>query len=260
MKIKFILVIISLSIIIASCGKDEEVGKPDIGKEDNFEVKYYTVTSTTDASGSPVKQVTFSFQGDASDISFYSGEIGNDYAYRDGRTRQLLGFFSSFSNTLANTGTQENQLSVLVSTDFNGIYDITNIKAANWIDITSRYAITSLRNTTLPSGTIDIKDLFVNGKPLYYAFRYICEPQSLHGGNSTWRIRDFLLQYETDLGIKTLATHTTADWHLINEGEIVNAGRGAAIETNGALRFNGNHQDKEVRTESWGISKKITID
>lgn len=254
MKLNYILFIFFFGILFTSCSKEEVVNIP------NFEVTSYKVTSTIDTAGNPVKQVTFNFAGNPSVISFYSGLIGGDYAYREGRILDVKGLLASFSSTLASTGTQENQLSVMVSTDFSGTYDIANIRAANWTDVTSRYTL-NVRgaSTALPSGIKDISDLLVDGKPLYYAFRYICKPQAIHGGNSTWRIRDFSLQSETDLGLTSLATHTTADWHLINDGAIVNPGRGAVIESNGAVRFNGNHLDPQVPTESWAVTKGFIL-
>lgn len=254
MKLNYILIVFCLSIFLASCVKEGVVNTPD------FDVIDYKVTSVIDTSGNPVKQVTFNFSGDASLISFYSGLLGSEYAYRDGHILEVKGLLSSFTSNLASTGTQENQLSILVSTDFNGIYDITNVRAATWTNITDRYAL-NVRGASaaLHSGTVDISDLLIDGKPIYFAFRYICQPQAIYGGNSTWRIRDFSLQSSTDLGLASLATHTTADWQLINYGETVNTGRGAAIESNGALRFNGNHQTPQIPTESWGITKGFTV-
>lgn len=251
MRFKYIIPALCLAIF-ASCDK-ESISEPD------FNVMGYEVTSIIDTAGNAVKQVTFSFSGDAAVISFYPGILGNDYAYREGRILDVKALLSSFSTTL-NNGTQENQLTVMVSSDFNGTYDITNVHAATWTDITHFFALnTRGASASLPSGTKDIREFVVDGKPLYYGYRYICKPQSEYGANSTWRIRAFSLQSETDLGVASLATLTTADWHLINEGEIVDAGRGAVIESSGAIRFNGNHKNKEVETESWAISKAFEI-
>lgn len=239
--------------IFASCEKQGEIIEPD------FDVTDYTVKSVLDTAGNAVKQVTFNFKGDASIISFYPGLLGNDYAYRDGRVLGVAALLSSFSTTLDN-GTQDNQLSVMVSSDFSGTYDIANIRAATWTDITNRYTLnTRGASASLPSGTKDIKDLLVDGKPLYYGFRYICQPQTLFGVNSTWRIRAFSLQSQNQLGTVSLATLTTADWKLINDGIIIDPARGAVIESTGNLRFNGNHINKEVLTESWAISKGFEV-
>lgn len=251
MRFKYIVSALCLAIF-ASCDK-EGISEPD------FNVTGYKVTAVVDSSGNTVNQVTFSFSGDAAIISFYPGILGNDYAYREGRILDVKALLSSFSTTL-NNGTQENQLSVMVSSDFNGTYDMASIRAATWTDITSHYTLnTRGASASLPSGTKDIREFVVEGKPLYYAYRYICKPQAENGANSTWRIRAFSLESQTDLGTTSLATLTTADWHLINEGEIVDPNRGAVIESSGAIRFNGNHKNKEVHTESWAISKGFEI-
>lgn len=251
MKIRYIIAALCF-VIFASCDK-EGISQPA------FNITGYKVTSIVDSSGNTVNQVTFSFSGEAAIISFYPGLMGSDYAHRDGRILDVKALLSSFSTTL-NNGTQDNQLSVMVSSDFNGTYDIANIHAATWTDITSRFVLnTRDASASLPSGTKDIKDLVADGKPLYYAYRYICKPQAANGANSTWRIRAFSLQTETDLGVTSLATLTTADWKLVNDGTIIDAGRGAVIESSGAIRFNGNHLNKEVYTESWAISKAFRI-
>jgi hypothetical protein len=252
MKLVNIALLVSFAIF-ASCEKQDEIIEP------NFDITDYTVTSVLDTAGNAVKQVTFNFKGDASVISFYPGLLGNDYAYREGRILGVNTLLSSFSTTLDN-GTQDNQLSVMVSSDFSGIYDITNIRTATWTDITNRYVLnTRGASASLPSGTKDIKDLLVDGKPLYYAFRYICKPQTPFGVNSTWRVRAFSLQSQNPVSTVTLATLTTADWKLVNDGSIVDPARGAAIESTGNLRFNGNHINKEILTESWAISKGFAV-
>ncbi|WP_119080540.1 DUF5017 domain-containing protein [Chitinophaga alhagiae] len=252
MKLKYIVIVLC-SGIVAACEKKDTAVAPD------FNVTGYEVASMVDSSGNEVKQVTFGFSGDAQIVSFYPGIMGNDYSYREGRMLDIKGLLSSFSTTL-NNGTQENQLSVLVSSDFNGTYDIGNIRAATWTDITDRFTLNSRNaSASLPSGTKDVKDLLVEGKPFYYAFRYICKPQSVHGANSTWRIRAFSLESQTDLGTVPLASLTTADWQLINEGAVVDPGRGAVIESSGAIRLNGNHLHKEEDTESWAVSKGFVL-
>jgi len=68
------------------------------------------------------------------------------------------------------------------------------------------------------------------------------------------------MESETILGVTALANHVTADWHVLDFDPMDPPSRGARIETNGALRFNGNHLTKEVTTESWGITKAFTVD
>jgi hypothetical protein len=248
------LIILAIAVIgMFACKKESDVHTPDLN------VDGYTVKEVMDSTGTSVKEVTFQLSGAANVVSFYSGLIGNDYAFRDGRILGVDACLASFSTTVDN-GTQDNQLSVMVSTDYDGIADIAHIRAAQWTDITSRFAL-NVRGATasLPSGVKDIRDLHVPGKPIYIGFRYICKPQTQFGANSTWRIRAFAMQSQTVLGISSLATLTTADWKLVNDGAIIDPNRGAVIESSGNIRLNGNHLNKEVQTESWAISKGFLI-
>lgn len=241
------------TIGLFACKKEQDVDAPD------FNVDGYTVKEVMDSTGNSVKEVTFQLSGEANVVAFYSGLIGNDYAFRDGRILSVDAIPVSFSTTV-NNGTQDDQLTVVVSTDYDGVADIANIRAAQWTDITNRFTL-NVRGATasLPSGVQDLKDLQVPGKPLYIGFRYICKPQTQFGANSTWRIRAFALEAQTLLGTTSLATLTTADWKLVNDGAIVDPGRGAVIESSGNIRLNGNHLNKEVQTESWAISKGFLI-
>jgi len=137
MKLNYISIIFFLSTLFVSCEKEGVVSIP------SFDVTGYDVTSTIDTAGNPVQQVTFNLSGDASIISYYSGIIGSEYSYREGRILEVSGLRSSFTS-VAPTGAQQNSLSIMASTDFNGIYDKENVQAATWIDITNRYALNSL--------------------------------------------------------------------------------------------------------------------
>mgnify|MGYP001298709086 CR=1 FL=1 len=242
-----------VAIALFACKKEQDVQAPDLS------VNGYTIKDVLDSTGNAVKEVTFQLSGKADVISFYSGLMGNDYAFREGRILEVDGILLSFSTTI-NNGTQDDQLTVMASTDFDGVPDINHIRAANWTDITDRFKL-NVRgaSASLPSGVSDLKDLHVPGQPLYIGYRYICKPQSQYGANSTWRIRAFSLQSQTALGVSSLATLTTADWMLVNHGDIVDPNRGAVIESSGAVRLNGNHLNKEVETESWAISKGFMI-
>ncbi|RZM24195.1 MAG: DUF5017 domain-containing protein, partial [Pedobacter sp.] len=88
------------------------------------------------------EEVTFNFSGDPQNIVFWSGERGKSYANRE-RTQEkgvpVLRFM-----TAAGAGTQSNNLSVLVSSNFSGAYDAQSIANATWTEI-------STTNATLPS-------------------------------------------------------------------------------------------------------------
>src|SRR5690606_17878847 len=136
-------------------------------------------TSNTFKAGEPVK---FDLSGKSDLISVFTGEVFRDYAFREGRKvdTRLGDVFLSF-RTAVELGTQSNQLSVLVSTDFNGDYsNLSSVQNATWTDITGRFSLATnanFRNSSVQS----IKDLFVDGRPVYLAFRYKTLPQVANG-------------------------------------------------------------------------------
>jgi hypothetical protein len=138
------------------------------------------------------QEVLFKITGEADVISFYSGQVYNDYNFRDGRVMQFnpQGANLSFTSSVQG-GTQTNQLAVLASTNFDGNYSsLASVKAATWTDITSRFTLgTSV--TFLASTSKSITDLIVPGKPIYIAFKYVTKPQAVNGLARTWMIQGF---------------------------------------------------------------------
>ena len=68
-------------------------------------------------------------------------------------------------------GSQKNQISVLVSTDFNGVYTIEDIYKATWTKVEQPITYAS-GESPQESGSIDISSLIKSGKPFYVAFKY----------------------------------------------------------------------------------------
>lgn len=151
--------------------------------------------TTTYKAGTPV---IFNLEGDADVISFYSGEIFRDYAFREGREVDVAGqgFNLAFRSAVAPgtpAGTQANQFSLLASTNFSGNYnDLASVKAATWTDITDRFTL-GTSATFVASGTQDISDLLVAGKPIYFALKYINKPQVANGFARQWMVESFTL-------------------------------------------------------------------
>jgi len=165
-------------LLLVSC--EPEIELPD------FQV---SVPSDTFQAG---EEIRFQIQGNADMIYFYSGEPTNDFAFRSGRVIEVADEGATLEFTSAVTGgTQEDQLSLLVSKDFDGNYsDLASIKSANWVDITDRFQWGSSA-TFLSSTTQDITDLVEPGQPVYFAFKYLTRPQETHGLARTWMIQNF---------------------------------------------------------------------
>src|SRR5690606_12355203 len=117
------------------------------------------------------EEVTFTFSGNAGFIQFYSGEFGNDYAFRSGRILETKSASMSFQSRVE-FGAQKDQFSVHLSSDFSGNYTIEDIHAATWIDVSDRLALGTTAVFS-PSGTLELADIVDREKPLYVGFRYM---------------------------------------------------------------------------------------
>lgn len=182
-------------------------------------------TEITVKAGTPAK---FAFTGSAATISFYSGEISKDYQFRNGRTVDVAGKgltlnFTSQLGTVTPAGTQNNQLSLLVSTDFNGNYtDLASVKAATWRDITSQFTFGSSA-TAVASGVVNLTELVIAGKPIYFALRYINKPQVANGFARQWIIENFSLKSvdaKVNDAVVTIADHALTGFRIVDENPV----------------------------------------
>lgn len=241
---KLILIFV---LFLTSCKKNE-VTKP------SFEVK---TSKTTVKVG---ELTSFTFEGNPDFISFYSGQVGNDYAYKDGRVLEVKGFNVSFQSRVTN-GAQPNQLSVHISSDFNGKFDIENVKAATWKDITSSFTLATA--DYINSGEADLTSAVADRKkPFYIAFRCITLPQTTTSLNTrTWAIRNFLLNTKTDVGVNTSIDQLTGGWTIVEGGSILESGRNLISASTGALTLRGNvtAAGKLITTEAWAISQAVDL-
>ncbi|WP_343701763.1 DUF5017 domain-containing protein [Chitinophaga sp.] len=240
------LIIFSSLLLHMACTKDIELngGTPD------FEV---VSTTGTFKRGEPV---LFKFAGDADNISFYSGEPQKDYAFRNGRTEAATGGLLAFTSAVTG-GAQAGQFSVLVSSDFNGNYtDIAAVKAATWTDITARFTLGSTA-TFAASGTKDVTDLLVKGKPLYVAFRYITKPQQQNGAARTWMVQGYTFQGITALGNLTGADMFTGAFRLVTSNPATAPARSAVSTSRLTLLANEFTTDNDPLTENWAIGAPV---
>lgn len=141
------------------------------------------------------EEIRFIIQGNADMISFYSGEPTNDYAFREGRVVDVAdeGVSLEFSSAVTG-GEQEDQLSLLASTDFDGNFeDLESVKSATWVDITDRFEFGGSA-TFISSTDQDVSDLLVPERPLFFAFKYFTRPQATNGLARNWMIQSFSLK------------------------------------------------------------------
>jgi len=177
MRIRY-FIIAAFLLGCAACNKDMAV------RPVTFDVASAKNNGTATTIFSTKDTVQFLFTGNPDMITYFSGEPGKNYDFRNrvsaAGTPQL-----QFS-TIRATGTQSNSLSLLISTDFKGVATNTiygvltrdtattnaNIAAATWTDITSRATLSTGATTAVPSGVIDLSDFLTQGKPVYIAFKY----------------------------------------------------------------------------------------
>lgn len=161
---KYILVTALAACSLIACNKSLSTA------DENFEVN----VNKTELTASDTAQ--FNFIGNPDIITFYSGEIGKRFEYRNRGTADgtpLLRFRSIRAN-----GSQTNSLSVMVSSNFEGVLvkdtptTVNRITAANWTDITSRATLSTGATAAVASGNIDLSDFSAQNKPVYIAFKY----------------------------------------------------------------------------------------
>src|SRR5690554_1120084 len=89
------LIIMSVSFLTLQGCKKGDGGTDQTSSE--FELVGYTVQDGVDTEGNPTKRATFQLSGTKDlNISFFSGDIGGNYEYRDGRVQKLTDLNLSF--------------------------------------------------------------------------------------------------------------------------------------------------------------------
>lgn len=167
-----------------------------------------TTASSTFKAGDTV---TFLLKGDPNMITFYSGEPGSNYDYRERTTatgKPLLQFLS-----YSQYGTQDSALQLLVSTDFDATYDSANVYKAHWTDVTNQATLSTGDDSTA-SGAIDLSSLTSAGKPFYFAFKFTGDSGSTQ---KTWTITNFQVNLLQDGGYASPVTGmSNAGWKAVN--------------------------------------------
>ncbi|HLU93531.1 MAG TPA: DUF5017 domain-containing protein [Membranihabitans sp.] len=179
------------------------------------------------------EEALFHVSGFAEIISFYSGEVGNDYEFRDGRVVDVAnnGAILSFTNAVQN-GSQENQLSLFISTDFDGdTSSLASIKSATWVEVTDSFEL-STSSTFIPAGELDISS-FTESGPVYIAFRYITRPQMEHGDARQWMIENFEIATRDTIfdDRLTILNQSEMGFYVVDEDRTHNPSRSSVTPT-----------------------------
>jgi hypothetical protein len=237
---KKLYILISFSFFLASACTKEEINTP------SFQV---SVNKTDFNAGDTVR---FRFSGNADYITFYSGERGHEYQYRD-RTVLPGGNVEMSFSTNVQFGSQQGNLQVWASTDFEGVYTPDGVAAANWTEITSRFNFaTSTTFTT--SGLRSVNDIVQPAKPLFIAFRYVGQAAAT-ATQRTWRVNNLLVKTTFPDGTtNTLANQSTAGWTFVNVANTANTwavtGADIIFRPNSTLAY----------SEDWAVTGALTPD
>ncbi len=238
MKSKITLFNLILFIAFTSCNKSLDISTPE------FEV------STDQSTYKVGDTIMFKFSGNPDYLTFYSGEEGNNYQYRD-RT-SIDGGKPTFEFTsYRQWGTQTNSLQLLVSNKFNGKVD-ADIVTQEWIDITDRANLsTGLDNTA--SGKIDLSD-FEADKPLHIAFKYTGTQDA--SAQRAWTIKNTTLNnvISPDYSIPIITSISDASWIAVS---IKNPDK-KWIQNATQIQITGGMPDTP-ENEDWIVSKGVIL-
>lgn len=227
------------AVIVSSCSKELKLDKL------SFDV---AAGKTSLAAGDTAR---FNFSGNPDVITFYSGEAGSRYEYRNRVSDTSTNLQLKFST--ATTAHTSGALSLLVSANFNGIFDSANIKTATWTDITSR-ATLATGTATVASGTVSLSDFAAAGKPVYIAFKYAAAAAATQ---KKWTITGLTLNHVLPDKTYTIgdmtATTPSMGWRA---ADIQNA----AVNWTAALVITGNTTAATaVATEDWMIMGPVDL-
>lgn len=228
-------------------------------KEQVEEISTFSVqpTSLTIKAGEEAK---FLLTGDPSQISFYSGELGNSYDFKDvsriDKVKDLIFMFDAH-----NTPTEAVQVQLMFSTDFNGVYKYEDVSAATWHDLSTRFHWATpapWQTSWQSSGAVNLADMLEEGRPFFIAYRYVAPPVpegSIPGRN--WRTRSHSLRVNTEYGhTVNLASYASMGWNLVKKDTLLTSSSTVAA-TILLLAATSGHR---LEYEEWGISKLFQVD
>lgn len=194
---KNILLLIAGVFLLGACGKNNELADPEPPLEEEEEVIPDFDVELVSGTYKAGDEVTFKFSGkDVDEISFYSGEFLHTYEFhatdRISKSNSIVASFRTNIEHGANPR-QPDQVSVFVSTDYNGGGTFADVDAATWKgkeDFSTWFALAPHENLwqtdVYLSGNIELINAFEEDKPLYLAFRYQNKNNSDAGYARRW--------------------------------------------------------------------------
>ena len=260
MKNKSILFFAAVAALM-SCNRIEKISAPD--DFDVFvETQEYTVGDT----------VCFNFKGVPDVISFYSGEVGNDYNFIGGRIAEPNYFFNFQEQCI--DGRQENQLKVYISTDFDENYSFEGITSekVHWTDISGKFnllgpgKVTNNRKFT-DVGNADLREFLTSDESTFYiAFNYVAEPYASGKDFNIIRTTKMKVFSEFNHGKKDLYTWNDFGWKMFHAFSQDPKRPSEVQDESQQLQFRvgwGNKPEGGTYqgdgANNWAVSKPITV-
>ncbi|WP_158499896.1 DUF5017 domain-containing protein [Sphingobacterium paucimobilis] len=274
---KNILLLMAAVFFLAACGKKASLPEPEPTPEPEPEVVIPDFDVTlVDGSYKAGDEVKFEFTGkEVDEISFYSGEFLHEYAYHDkDRISKSQSLVASFRTNveLGASPRQPDQVSVFVSTDYNGGGTHADVVNATWKgkeDFDDWFTLAPNDNlwnqTDYLSGSIDLLEVFEENKPLYLAFRYRNKKNGSGGTEAgyarSWYI--YNLNVTTTLLSESKSLHTNyLGFSLVYGDEFSSDDLKTSLIT-----ATGGHMNlklpvglRQVETELWAISPAINLE
>ena len=255
-----VIIILSFLSALALSGCRKEFEKvSDVA----FEVN---ATSGTYKVGEPV---LFEMSGDPDFITFYSGEEGNDYAFKDtDRITETEMTFSFMTTTSSGTVGYPNPSVVPIawSDDFSGEYTVEAVNNATWHDITDQFRLPDDTGVTqLFSNELYITDLYTDpSKPIYFRFYYCVEAfdQSLAGGQGNgrtqWQFQSVALNGVAGETVSELYDIVGAGWTIVKTDSYndESIGNFQPDINSGRILFRSDFRPTQDR-ECWAVSGPI---
>ena len=190
--------------LLSACETNEQIAAPDF--EVSTEKITYKVRDT----------VLFNFSGKADVLTFYSGELGSNYAAKDRFTAEgvvKLAFQTAMQQGPIPPAVSQDSFSLMISSDLAG-YDAESINKATWTDITTRNTKwpTALTTAYTTSDAIDISDFSAASK-VNIAFKFVGKPNPTFAQRK-WQVKDLTLNNTLADGTFTplFTTFTNTGW------------------------------------------------
>jgi len=237
-----------ITLFFVACEKYSDVEYPDFSVSTDSVI--YKVGDT----------IKFKFTGSPDIITFYSGELGFNYDYRDGRIAKPN--YRLFFESQCRDGSQKDQIKILVSADFDGNYTLDSIQNATWIDLTSKFSLAPPGGdaTFYASGWGDFYEFIdqnADTTDLYFAVKQVVMNQEIYGQGNLNRIRAFQIKSTYETLNTPLYGYADMQWQLFSTPN-KQPGRAALEATQMTLRnswWTTPENYYVYNTEDWVVSK-----